>query len=161
MKILLIVIIGIIAIIVVHHLQRNLRIISFKELYGVTGVPMVVFNQGDRKYVFLIDTGAEQSVLIKESIDDFVYSPLDHKGILYGIEGDLLETDIVAAKIFCKNQNYIEVFNVHEGQKMVALLGNDEVQITGILGNTFLSRYHCIIDYNHYKIITYGKGIRK
>lgn len=122
---------------------------------------MIEFTQSDRKYVFVLDTGSEQSVLIKESIDDFVYTPLNQTGSIYGIEGNIQETPLVAAKFFCKKQDYVDIFHVHDGQKMMALLGKDEVKITGILGNTFFSRYRCYFDYNHYKLITYGHGIKR
>ena len=47
--------------------------ISFKDTIDKTGLPIVSFSQNDKHFDFIIDTGAEYSVINSNSLKDLYY----------------------------------------------------------------------------------------
>ena len=70
---------------------------SFKESLDLVGLPIVTFKQGDKKFNFLLDTGASESVINANNVKDFVITPLEGSGTSFGIDGER------------KNVNYVSV----------------------------------------------------
>ena len=131
--------------------------VSFKDTMDKTGLPIVSFTQNDKHFEFIIDTGAEYSIVNSNSLKDLCYVELDESGVIYGIEGNKKETSSIGVVLYIDNYEFTEVFQIVDvsGIDMINKLHN--INVVGILGSTFLARYKFIIDYETLHV--YGKNI--
>lgn len=122
---------------------------SFKESLDLVGLPIITFTQGERKYNFILDTGSTLSVINEEAIRSINHITLDKKGSNYGCEGNIVSTDFVKIHIEYKNNIFEEEFQVVNLSKAFENIYNDyKVNIVGILGNSFFTRYKYILDFD-------------
>ena len=73
--------------------------ISFRETLDLTELPIVTFRNNDKKFNFLLDTGATNSVINKSTLSDMVFNSTNKKDTIYGSDGHIEEVDIVSIDI--------------------------------------------------------------
>lgn len=128
---------------------------SFKETLDLTELPIVTFRNNDKKFNFLLDTGATNSVINKSALADMVSNPTEKKDTIYGSDGNREEVDIVSIGISYKDNTFDEEFYAKD---LDAAFGNLKVShgvnLHGILGNSFFQRYRYVIDFD--KLVAYS-----
>ena len=128
---------------------------SFRETLDLTELPIVTFRNNDKKFNFLLDTGATNSVINKSVLTDMVSSPTGKKDTIYGSDGHREEVDIVSIGISYKDNTFDEEFYAKD---LDAAFGNLKVShgvnLHGILGNSFFQRYRYVIDFE--KLVAYS-----
>ncbi len=121
---------------------------SFKESLDLVGLPIITFFQGENKYHFILDTGAALSVVNEGAIKNFSYESLPKKGSNYGIDGNILNTSFIKAHIEYKDNKFEEEFQVLDLTSAFNNIKQDYgVTVTGILGNSFFTKYRYILDF--------------
>lgn len=121
---------------------------SFKESLDLVGIPIITFCQGENKYHFILDTGAALSVVNEGAIKNFSYESLPKKGSNYGIDGNILNTSFIKAHIEYKDNKFEEEFQVLDLTSAFNNIKQDHgVTVTGILGNSFFTKYRYILDF--------------
>lgn len=121
---------------------------SFKESLDLVGLPIITFCQGENKYHFILDTGAALSVVNEGAIKNFSYESLPKKGTNYGIDGNILNTSFIKAYIEYKDNKFEEEFQVLDLTSAFNNIKQDYgVTVTGILGNSFFTKYKYILDF--------------
>lgn len=129
--------------------------VSFEDTMEKAGIPIVSFHQNDKHFDFIIDTGATYSVINSNSLKDLIYIKLDEDGAIYGIEGDLKKTYLIGAALYIDECEFTEVFQIANVPGIEAINNLYNINVIGILGSTFLTKYRFIIDYE--KLYIYGK----
>ena len=130
--------------------------ISFKDTIDKTGLPIVSFSQNDKHFDFIIDTGAEYSVINSNSLESLKYIELEGNGVVYGIEGNEKETTSIGVVLYIDDKEFTEVFQITNVPGMEVVNNMYGTNVIGILGSQFLIRYKFIIDYEKFHI--YGES---
>lgn len=129
--------------------RKNDVQVSFKESLDLCDLPVITFYNNGKKINFLLDTGANLSVIDSNILDQFDYKEYDVMGVVYGIEGNIQNIKYVTMDILYKNMNFNEQFQVMD---MGAAFGNVKsesgVTLHGILGNNFFKKYKYILDFD-------------
>ena len=121
---------------------------SFKESLDLVGLPIVTFKQGDKKFNFLLDTGASESVINANNVKDFVITPLEGSGTSFGIDGERKNVNYVSVNLEYNNNTYPHEYQVLDMQDALDNIKNEHgVTMVGILGNNFLEQYKYVLDF--------------
>ena len=123
--------------------------ISFKESLDLCDLPVITFYNNGMKINFLLDTGANLSVIDSNILNQFKYEECNITGVVYGIEGNTQNIEYVTMDILYKDMNFNEQFQVMD---MSVAFGNVKsesgVILHGILGNNFFKKYKYILDFD-------------
>lgn len=136
---------------IVEGVVKNNKLkISFKEALDLTELPVVTFICNDKKLNFLIDTGANNSILNKPVSDTMKLKCRDIENLETNTAGGnicLNEAVDLTIKLD-DNRLYEESFLISNmSDAFDAIKAETGVTIHGILGSNFFSKYKYIIDY--------------
>ena len=128
---------------------RNNKI-SFQETLALTDLPIVTFYNNGRKLNFILDTGASESVINECELSSCLYEKVDEKRKLMGIDGNNRTVDnMVSLKLVRGIQEFSEKFQVSNlSQVTTAIRNTCGVEVHGIIGNTFFTKYKYILDFD-------------
>lgn len=141
--------------------QEQYDKISFRETLELTDLPIVTFHHIDKdnndiKLNFLLDTGANRSLLDIASVEQCDYTKVGKENSLCGLDGVeriVSNVDIILAY---NGKSYEEVFQVSDMSDIFDKIKEEKgIAIHGILGNTFFNHYRYVIDFD--KLIFYSK----
>ena len=129
--------------------KRNNSKISFKEAMDLVELPVVTFYNGDKKFNFLLDTGATISVIDSNILNNFPHEKIEATGVLWGMEGNKIDVSYIRASLLYKNKVYEEDFQVVDmAASFNEVKAESGVTLSGILGNSFFKRYQYVLDFN-------------
>lgn len=133
------------------------RIISFRESFDLTGLPVITFNQGKNKYNFLFDTGATNSVINSAVLNKIKHDVVEGAQCeVYGMEGSVQTANFVTIEL-SRDMKFSDDFQaVDMSVAFDQVKAETGVTIVGILGNTFFQKYKYVIDYE--QMIVYPKA---
>lgn len=158
-KIILTVLIVLLAAFVVNAFEdysKRKNRLSIKESIDLTGLPIITFNQGDKKYNFILDTGANVSVINSRLLKDLEYSKVEDTSTIYGHNGEIIPTYDVEIPLTYKENTYSTIFRVLDLDEAIENLKAEHgVKFDGFLGNLFMQQYGYTIDFD--KLEVYSK----
>lgn len=129
---------------------------SFREAIDLVGLPIVTFYQGDRKYNFLLDTGANLSVINQATLENIEHTLLEKTGNLYGVDGINREVSFATIDLVYKSNSYTEEFQVLDMQNTIdQVKAESGVNMVGIIGNEFFRKYKYVLDFD--ELVAYSK----
>lgn len=121
---------------------------SFKESLDLVGIPVVTLYQGNNKFNFLLDSGASNSCLNIKNLDLFEYEKCSKGAEVYGMEGNAVKVNMVNINLYYKNNKFETTLMVTDLNTAFSKVKQDfGVDITGILGTDFLSKYKYVLDF--------------
>lgn len=124
--------------------------LSFKGSIDSLTIPIVTLFNNGKAFNFVVDTGANYSVINAEYLKLFDAKII--KGItgkVYGIDGNLQDVYYARIQLSQHTDNFVEEFQIFDIQSMCDNLKEENgVEIVGILGSSFFQRYKFIIDFN-------------
>lgn len=129
----------------------------FKDTMGEVGLPIVSFEQNGKSFNFIIDSGADASLINTSSLTNLEYTKLEGNRYVYGIDGTPVQISYVGIKLFSQNHKFVEAFQVFDAPGLHNIEQAHNIEIAGILGSAFLRRYEFLIDYKQLKAYTNGK----
>lgn len=124
--------------------------ISLKESMDLCNLPIVTFMHNNKKFNFLLDTGADRNhisctteKMIESSDTGYVVSTM-------GFTGDTEENSIRSALFMYKENTFNIDFSVSAGldKSFEFIKQRDGVTVHGILGSGFLRDYGYILDFD-------------
>ena len=127
---------------------------SFKETYDLTGMPIVTFYQGEKKFNFILDTGSIENVIDKNAIDSLEHTPVEQDAYLMGLDG--IEHKVTVERIVFSYKGASYPFNY-----LVKDMGDmlqkacPGIVLHGMLGSKFFDEYKYILDCNEF--VAYSK----
>ena len=127
---------------------------SFKESLDSANLPILTFTIGEKKYNFLIDTGASNSAINKSVLGEIVHQSSKRKDYVYGMEGNKVASDYVTMDIVYRDTPFAEEFLVIDLSLTFDNIKKDfGVNLHGVLGNSFFKKYRYVIDFE--KLVAY------
>ena len=133
------------------HFTRFKLKFPFKDTMEKVGLPIVAFEQKGKPIYFLIDSGADNSVLNTSALAKLDYIELEGGRNVYGIDGNQVQTSFVGVKFFSQNHSFVETFQVFD----VAGLDNVNNEMLMLPTGTHFSYYHIC----HRKLWLFANGI--
>ena len=128
---------------------------SFGEALDLTGLPIVTFTQGEHKLNFLLDSGANKSVINSDHLKALRHTPTGEKCTVFGMEGNSVETYFTTIPFTYKNKSYTEEFQVVDLNSAInQVKAESGVNFIGIIGNSFLQKYKYVLDFDENKAYT-------
>ena len=126
--------------------------ISFKEAIDLTGFPIITFENNNKKYNFLLDTGSNCSVLHNDHTKDMNGVYTGNVTNLCGLDGIDREVHFYKVQLMYGDKELIEEFQVTDlSAPFESIKKEFGVTLHGILGNSFFTKYKSIIDFNNLK----------
>lgn len=130
--------------------NKNNRI-SFKEALDLTELPVVTFIGNEKKLNFLIDTGANNSIINESVVNSMKLNTETFEGIETNTAGgNIVLNKVVNLEIkYDDRRIYNECFLVANlDEAFSSIKGDTGVTIHGILGNKFFANHKYIIDFD-------------
>lgn len=132
---------------------------SFKESSDLVGLPIVTFYINNIKLHFLLDTGADRSLVNSEIIESIPHTKQDLHCELVDAGGHSMDSQYSTITVYYNGKSY-------EGDFMIADLSalsdaidlrvkGKQVVIAGVIGNDFFRKYQYVLDFQ--KLVAYSK----
>lgn len=137
--------------------RSNYDKVSFKEALDLCDLPVITFINNGIKLNFLLDTGANKSVI---SCDAFKL-PIEYdrsykSGTIFGMDGNVKEVSYISMDISYKNKVFNDTFQVLDmSEAFDRIKKNDGVTLHGVLSHTFFQKYKYVLDFD--ELIAYSK----
>lgn len=127
------------------------QIMEFKSTMNLTGLPIVTFTQGDKKFHFLFDTGSNVNYINKGS--DIMFKSTGRKSSYIGAEG--VEQSTSEAFVELMHNDMVFTCQVHIAdlnQAFGQLKQEYGVSLSGIIGTSFMEKYKYVVDFVEYVV---------
>lgn len=152
--VLLVGIVALIVFIVVRVIKNtDQQSTSFSDTLTKAGLPIITLHQEDKEFNFIVDTGANYSVINKADLGELLHKMGNITGSTYGIDGNLMEVGYALIPLQKNDVIYKETFQVVDVSSAFNNIAESSgIKVVGILGNEFLRTYNSIIDFNNLTI---------
>lgn len=145
------------AVVIVYKIRKHKEDFSFRNSFKLTGLPILIFEQGDRILKFILDTGSSICVIDESAITklkDFKY--LDKEDNLVDVNGGKVKRKYGLFKFRCENLDFENEFLITDLTNIRESIKEDSgISIDGIVGSDFFSKYQYVIDFDKY--LAYSK----
>jgi len=129
--------------------------ISFKDSIKLTDLPIITFYNNDQELSFLLDTGANRSIIDISVLKECHYKRLEDCNKLTGLDGVEHVVNNVEMILHHGDKTYSEVFQIQDMSGVFDDIKKEtSVPVHGILGNTFFAKYKYVIDFNSLAVYT-------
>ena len=133
--------------------------ISFKESIDLTELPVITMYNGEQKFNFLLDTGSNISHFNSGAVELLrEYNELHKAGFDLATATGVTEgsNKWVSIPLQYKKQSFIEDFMLLDLQEAFDSIKKENgVQLHGILGNSFFTKYKYVLDFED--LVAYTK----
>ena len=116
----------------------------------IMGLPFMIFNKGAKTLKFLLDTGASMNFLRKDVLDDLAdeVELMPYKTEFHGIDNVGHESSVYSMGINLGPHEFVEDFQeLTVPDALYFDLGEVTLQLDGILGYPFFSKYNACFSY--------------
>ena len=121
--------------------------------YDVTDIPYITLEIQGFLLNFLVDTGCGVSIILKDVLENIDYSESSRKVQLEALTSDSLHAGMVTIPINVNSKHIVEDFVVYDKQDIANFSVHYGITIHGILGNEFLDKTGCQIDYKNHIVV--------
>lgn len=155
--ILLVVLVVALIINAVEDRNRKTNLLHFGDVINRSGLPVVTFSNGGKKFMFLLDTGSNYSIVNSGSLDQVEHSVIEGAtGEVYGMDGNIVKISYAHIVLESENSTFEDDFQVVDMSNAFANLKESQgVEVIGIIGSNFMNRYNFILDFKD--LIAYTK----
>lgn len=128
---------------------RKGEVFNFKTSLDLTGLPIVTFQQGDKKYNFILDSGANvSSIHSKISIEKEIIEGSDD---MSGLDGTNIKCNLAMIKLQYKEKEYEHLFRTVDLSDIFEdIYKCTNVRVVGLIGGDFMAKYNYCLDYCEY-----------
>ena len=128
---------------------------SFRETMDLCELPIVTFVNNGKKLNFLLDTGANHSVINITALEGLSYKDNNMIGDIYGIDGNRQEVKYINMIISYKGKDYMEDFqSIDMSAPFNNLKADYGVNLHGVLSSTFFQKYKYVLNFD--ELIAYS-----
>lgn len=124
--------------------------IDISDSLNILGLPFMAFKKGERVLRFLLDTGASMNFLRKDILDEFSGETalLPYMTQFFGIDNVGHEAKVYSMSVNLGPHTFMEEFQELQGEDSLRFTLDDQVvQLDGIMGFPFFSKYDACISY--------------
>ncbi len=135
------------------RVKKN-QVMEFRSSMDLSGLPIITFYQGKKKYNFLLDTGSNISYVNINS--DVKVEKTGVKDVFVGASGEDLDCESAKIKLYHGDIEYDCNISIADLSNVFAELKNCYgVTLTGILGNDFFTKYQYCLDFK--ELVCYAR----
>ena len=137
--------------------KDNYDKVSFKESLDLCDLPVITFTNNNIKLNFLLDTGANKSVISYDAFKlPIKYDRSYKSGTIFGMDGNVKEVSYISMDISYKNKVFNDTFQVLDmSEAFDRIKKNDGVTLHGVLSHNFFQKYKYVLDFD--ELIAYSK----
>ena len=137
--------------------QKKRENMSFREAMDLVELPIITFYNKDTKLNFLLDTGSDLSYINKSVLFSLEYKEVNESMNIISVGGNSQSFGCCDMTVTYKNQEFIDRFYISDlDEAFGAIKAETGVQIHGILGSKFFTKYKYILDFEN--LIAYSKS---
>ena len=130
--------------------------ISFKESLDLVDLPIITFKVGDKKLNFMLDSGANLSVINESALSNIEHTLTNKIGTIFGMEGNVQKVRYAELTLQYKNNIYTDEMQVLNMDNSFNNLKKESgVTVHGILGNNFFQKYKYVLDFK--ELVAFSK----
>lgn len=148
----IVIIASIIANIIIDRLNERGDSTSMASYIECLKTPIITVHNNNKILNFIVDTGANYSLITKTGLQNLKYTVSEKTGTMYGITGETTEVSYINMPFTFNKKKLEETFQVAEISALESFKKTYGIEVAGILGNTFLQKYKFIIDYKNLNI---------
>lgn len=137
--------------------QKKRENMSFREAMDLVELPIVTFYNKDAKLNFLLDTGSDLSYVNKSILPSLECKEINESRNIISVGGNSQSLGCCDMTVTYKSQKFIDRFYISDlDEAFGAIKAETGVQIHGILGSKFFTKYKYILDFE--SLIAYSKN---
>ena len=137
--------------------QKKRENMSFREAMDLVELPVVTFYNKDAKLNFLLDTGSDLSYINKSILPSLKYKEVNESRSIISVGGNSQTLGCCDMTVTYRNQKFIDRFYISNlDEAFGAIKAETGVQIHGILGSKFFTKYKYILDFE--TLVAYSKS---
>lgn len=133
----------------------GLKTISFEEAMVLMGMPMITLQQGDKKFNFIVDSGANDNIIDVECLKELKYRKLDVGNTLTGLEGNKRDVNVCLISFMLpeKNKVYTYPYLIRDMHPAFEIMRKDYgVTLHGMVGSRFMNKFKYVLDFDELSI---------
>ena len=136
--------------------KKNKCVMSFKEGLDLTDLPVVTFYQDDKKLNFMLDTGANMSMIDYRILQSLIHRPTGEYAKVFGVDGVEHRVPYVALKFSYKDKVFTDITQAMDLSSAFDRIKKENgVTVHGLIGNAFMQKYKYVLDFK--EMIAYSK----
>lgn len=121
--------------------------------YGKADIPYITLDIQGFCLNFIVDTGCGVSIISADALDSLEFSESQRKIQLEALTPDSLDSHMVTVPLNVGNSHLEEDFVVYDKADIANFQAHYGIVIHGIIGNEFLDRTGCQIDYKNHIVV--------
>lgn len=138
--------------------KKGKKEISFKDSLEDVGFPILKFNSNGKELNFILDSGADSSIIDSNMLEGCKHNPIDFDGHYAGISGEIQEAKYANLEFNIGKNNYNHIFLVSNMDSAFAFTEEYfNIKLAGILGNDFLTKNNYVLDFATQRVYFNGK----
>lgn len=139
-------------VVIILHLykgyKRKITSMSFKEAMALAELPIVTFKCNDKSVNFILDTGANNSVIHESVAKKLKLKLTGEKAKLTGINSSIDEVNIADIELFYNNKKYKDKVQIVDlGIVLKQIKKTTGVTAHGIIGSKFFVNNKYVLDF--------------
>ena len=139
-----------------NKLFKKREIMSFRQSFELTDLPLLTFYQGENKLNFLLDTGSNSCIIDSNVLSKLNYKTSENQSTLYGLEGKKDVHPMCNIVLTYKKKSYQCECIINDMKEPFTQFKQEcGVTLHGILGSTFFNKYKYVLDFE--ELIAYSK----
>lgn len=130
--------------------KKKIDKISLQESFDLTGLLIVTFKQNNNKYNFILDTGATNTCINKDTLETLEFCNISdiNDGTVFGADGNIIKTDFIGVELSYKDMIFKDIVQVMDLTQAIKNIKEAwGVTVHGFLGSSFMKRYGYVIDF--------------
>lgn len=136
--------------------KHNYVTIPFGTGIDLTGLPIVTFKQGDKKFNFILDSGSVCCVVNSVILSEFEYKEYSKEYHVVGIGGEIVHVPSCQIALSYRNSIYEHQYAIRDLTQVFKTIKEDSgVNLHGILGTDFFTKFKYVLDFD--ELIAYSK----
>lgn len=137
---------------IISFFRKRRKVLEFQN-YGKVDIPYVVIEIQGIPFNMIVDTGCGISIMSSEALQILEFKESQRKISLSAITDDAIRSGVVTVPIEINGKTIEEDFAVYPDNNIGNFNTMYGITIHGILGNEFLGKMNCKIDYNKHVIV--------
>ena len=120
---------------------------NFEDTINKYNLPIISLEHQGKTYNFIIDTGANQSMINASALNEFKYENINKDTTVSGLESKRKTCKQIYVEFEKDNHKFSDVFLTLPISNLDKMNKEHNSNIVGLLGNSFLRRYNFILNY--------------
>lgn len=140
-----------------RKLFKKRTIISFKQGFDLTDMPVITLYQGEKRFNFLLDTGSNHSIIDLNILDEIEHEKTEEVTGLFGMEGHTKESCVCRISLYYKEKEYNFPYLIADMKEAFTKIKQETgVTLHGLIGSKFFNKYKYVLDFD--ELIAYSKA---